>query len=93
MKKTVTKLLCALLCAAVLFTCLLCAASAAAVVDRGYCGAEGDGSNITWTLTSDGTITFSGSGGAMADYAVGERPWDAYADSIKTVTFNYTRKN
>ncbi len=39
----------------------------AAVVDSGFCGAEGDGSNLRWTLTDDGTLTISGTG-AMADY-------------------------
>lgn len=37
------------------------------IIDSGYCGAEGDGSNLKWTLDSDGTLTISGTG-AMKDY-------------------------
>ncbi len=37
-------------------------ALAADIVDsRGTCGAEGDGSNLTWTLDSKGVLTISGS--------------------------------
>ena len=35
---------------------------AAEIVDSGYCGAEGDGTNLTWTLDSEGTLTISGQG-------------------------------
>ena len=42
-------------------------ADAADVVYSGTCGAEGDGSNMTWTLDSEGVLTISGSGG-MHDY-------------------------
>ena len=34
----------------------------AAVVDSGYCGGEGDGTNLSWELTDDGTLTISGEG-------------------------------
>ena len=40
----------------------LFAADAADIIDSGTCG-----SNITWTLDSEGTLTFTGSGD-MADY-------------------------
>lgn len=55
------------------------------IVASGDCGAEG--SNITWELTSDGTLTVSGSG-AMADYDAffdDEAPWDSYRANIKSV--------
>ena len=29
---------------------------AAEIIDRGYCGGEGDGTNLTWTLDSDGVL-------------------------------------
>lgn len=61
----------------------------------GYCGAEGDGSNLKWTLTKDGTLTISGTG-AMADYQSrisytrydkDNSPWRGFADDIKSLVF------
>ena len=43
------------------------AADTNGVFASGYCGGEGDGTNLTWTLTSDGVLTVSGVG-RMADY-------------------------
>ena len=37
-------------------------ALAADIVKSGTCGAEGDGSNLTWTVDSDGTLTIAGQG-------------------------------
>ncbi|MEF2940315.1 MAG: leucine-rich repeat domain-containing protein, partial [Oscillospiraceae bacterium] len=49
-------------------------ALAADIVDSGTCGAEGDGSNLTWTLDSEGVLTISGSGG-MHGYGPSDAPW------------------
>ena len=46
----------------------------------GYCGAEGDGTNLVWTL-NDGTFAITGTG-AMADYTSSTRPWADYYDSV-----------
>lgn len=57
------------------------------IVDSGTCGAEGDGSNLKWTLDSEGTLTISGQG-KMADYGIdgSERsPWRGLVENIKTV--------
>lgn len=57
------------------------------IIASGYCGGEGDGTNLTWTLDSAGTLTISGSG-IMADYSystVAPRPWESYMNSIKTL--------
>ncbi len=65
-------------------------ASAADIVASGYCGGEGDGSNLTWKFTENGTLTISGNG-AMADYYYDSitfystAPWNIYCDSIKSV--------
>ncbi len=53
------------------------------VVASGTCGAEGDGSNITWVLTSDSTLTLSGTG-AVANFTYGAQPWEAYLSAIRT---------
>ena len=49
-------------------------ALAADIVDSGTCGAEGDGSNLTWTLDSEGVLTISGSGD-MHGYGLFGAPW------------------
>ena len=52
-------------------------ALAADIVDSGTCGAEGDGSNLTWTLDSEGVLTISGSGDMHGyDYGSSGAPWD-----------------
>ena len=52
----------------------------------GYCGAEGDGTHIAWTLRN-GTLTITGTG-AMADHVSVDVPWNAYADSITAVNIS-----
>ena len=67
---------------AALLTCLLCVALNATQYS-GTCGAEGDGSNLTWTLdTETGVLKIEGKG-AMADYS-SSAPWYNYRSSIKT---------
>ena len=58
----------------------------------GYCGGEGDGTNLTWTLTTDGTLTIRGTG-VMADYSLQfidystqyDSPWFSNTDDIISV--------
>ena len=51
----------------------------------GYCGAEGDGTNLVWTL-NDGTFAITGTG-AMADYdSYDDSPWYTYRNSITALT-------
>ena len=71
-----------------LLTCLLCVALNAETVS-GTCGAEGDGSNLTWTLdTETGVLKIEGKG-AMAKYTWNvNAPWYDYRDSIKTVSIS-----
>ena len=64
------------------------------IIDSGYCGAEGDGSNLKWTLDSEGTLTISGTG-AMKDYFIQyieqykyhitSAPWSKYVDRVKAL--------
>ena len=57
--------------------CMLAALTAeifaADIVDSGYCGGEGDGTNLTWTLDSAGTLTISGKG-KMNDFETFFKP-------------------
>lgn len=50
----------------------------------GYCGGEGDGTNLKWILEEDGTLTVSGTG-AMADYDYNGGPWKNYYIKPKTL--------
>lgn len=73
--------------------CMLAALTAeifaADIVDSGYCGGEGDGTNLTWKLDSEGTLTISGKG-KMADFIHdgndsfgSKQPWIEHKYSIR----------
>ena len=70
-----------------LFLAALCLAIVQAwgqtTLASGTCGAEGDGTHITWTLTSDSTLTLSGTG-AVADFTHNTQPWQTYLATIRT---------
>ncbi|MGM9664021.1 MAG: leucine-rich repeat domain-containing protein, partial [Eubacteriales bacterium] len=69
---------------AIVFACLLCL-SLSAQSYSGTCGAESDGSNLTWTLDSEGLLKIEGKG-AMAEYISSrDVPWNSYRRNIKTV--------
>lgn len=63
---------------------LLPVTARAAEVASGTCGAEGDGSNLTWTLDDAGTLTISGTG-AMENFTGSSNPPWARS-KIQTVT-------
>ena len=74
-----------LLLSCLLMVLLTVTVSAAETVSSGTCGAEGDGSNLTWTLDSDGVLTISGSG-RMMDYSYyGCAPWYENRESVRMV--------
>ena len=52
------------------------------IVAQGYCGAEGNGESVSWTLDSNGLLTISGTG-KMGDYSIA--PWLPNRDAIKKV--------
>ena len=58
-------------------------AKAATIVASGNCGAEGDGSNLTWTMDSNCKIIVRGNG-RMKNYAAEGSPW-YNNNAIKTV--------
>ena len=51
------------------------------VIAAGVCGADGD--NLTWTLTTDGLLTISGTGGM--GWTGATAPWDTWKNSILSV--------
>ncbi|NDO19227.1 leucine-rich repeat domain-containing protein [Lachnospiraceae bacterium MD329] len=58
------------------------------IIESGYCGGEGDGTNLTWSIDSNYTLTIKGKG-AMADYGSPSAPWyDKYRGSLKTLILN-----
>ncbi len=56
------------------------------VIASGYCGGEGDGTNLKWQVTELGTLYITGIG-AMKDYDFGydNPPWFDYYDMIDSV--------
>ena len=59
------------------------------IVAQGYCGAEGNGQNVSWSLTTDETMTISGIG-EMEDYSrittgYVNQPWEHYMGDIQTI--------
>ena len=55
------------------------------ILAQGTCGAEGDGSNVTWVLTTDGTLILSGTGAVAAYEKRKDTPWGDYNDQILRV--------
>ena len=96
MKKRVLSLLLVLLMVVSLVPTMALADDTDNVIDSGYCGGEGDGTNLTWTLYKNGTLEISGTG-AMASWTWARRgssynttaPWSDYVGSqINSVVIN-----
>ena len=86
--KVRVKVLSFLLCMILLLGLLPVQASAATVVKTGYCGGEGNGTNLRWSLDSMGVLSISGKG-KMRDYNTSSSsPWDSYKNSIKKVVID-----
>ena len=76
--KMKTRFISMLLCIVMVLELIPGQAFAADIVASGYCGSEGDGTNLTWTLDNDGVLTISGTG-EMADYSsYNSTPWYSY---------------
>lgn len=79
------------LCVAIILCAVGLAVSvgAADVLYSGTCGAEGDGSNLTWSLDSEGVLRIEGKG-MMKDYdsllIYSRAPWYEYRHSIGIVS-------
>lgn len=52
------------------------------ILAQGTCGAEEDGSNVTWVLTTDGTMILSGTGAVAAYDDRKDTPWNDYRNQI-----------
>ena len=78
MKKIISLCMVALL----LFSFVPLVFAEASVLGSGYCGGEGEGKNLTWTLYDNGHLVISGNG-KMADYNEGiTPPWKDLLTSI-----------
>ncbi|MBQ3531127.1 MAG: leucine-rich repeat protein [Oscillospiraceae bacterium] len=76
----------------VLFVILAVAVSVTAfaadsdIIASGYCGGEGDGTNLEWVLTADGTLTISGEGKMMGYYISSNNrtaaPWGEHSGKV-----------
>ena len=53
------------------------------IVASGECGQEG--SNVTWTLTEDGTLTIEGEGAMIDSISAGSAPWADYSKVIYNI--------
>lgn len=73
----------------VLFIGVIPSAYAADIVASGYCGGEGDGTNLTWTLDSDGLLIISGTG-KMKDYGYTGFPWYSRKNDIKELVLEHS---
>jgi len=52
------------------------------ILASGYCGGEGDGTNLTWILYDDGVLVIDGTG-AMANYtSQSDVPWYSYREEL-----------
>lgn len=81
MRRILSGLLCLMLCLSLLPAALAEGDPAAnGVVASGECGAQGN--NLTWTLSSDGVLTISGTGD-MAKYEYDCAPWAGFKEQVK----------
>lgn len=67
------------------------------IIASGYCGGEGDGTNLEWKLDAEGTLTISGKGkmekftqiiNPGSDRMGAETPWRDYSSQIKRIVFS-----
>lgn len=56
------------------------------IVASGYCGGEGNGTNLKWIIDSNKVLTISGSGAMLEFSNSGAAPWLDYAGYINSVT-------
>lgn len=68
---------------------MVSAVGAMAQTANGFCGGEGNRTNLTWVLDENGTLTISGSG-VMGDYNYhsDDQPWYTYRAQIKEIRIN-----
>ena len=59
------------------------AENAPTIVNSGYCGGEGDGTNLSWTLDSEGLLTISGRGKMFYDFSF--KGWENQRDDVREV--------
>ncbi len=55
------------------------------MLGNGYIGSEGDGTNLIWTLSTDGALTITGQGSMKEVYGYWNMPWYDYRESIRKI--------
>ncbi len=81
--KTRKRFISMLLCIVMVLGMLPMSVFAADVVASGYCGGEGDGTNLTWTLDSEGLLVISGTGDMVSYSSENSYPWSTNKANIK----------
>ena len=83
--KSLKKMLCLLLAIVTIMTIvpIPIGAEDVGIVASGECGQEG--SNVTWTLTEDGTLTIEGEGAMIDSIFSGSAPWADYCKVIYNI--------
>ena len=69
-----------------LLAAFACAGTTYAETYSGACGAEGNGTNLTWTFDTETHILAITGTGAMKDYSSEQVPWYYYYDLVETVS-------
>lgn len=55
------------------------------IVGSGFCGGEGDGRNLSWTLDKKGTLRITGCGKMLSVPEITVLPWYDFRESIKAI--------
>lgn len=63
------------------------------IFKSGYCGADGDGTNVSWSLRRTGVLELTGAGNMMVYSSGSDVPWSSFKGEIKSVKIGKGVKN
>ena len=84
-KRLLTVLLMALMCTVLVFAV---SAEDVTIIDSGFCGAEGDGKNLSWALNSEGTLMITGEGDMKGSLSYEYMPWYGNISNVETIVIS-----